>query len=326
MQKLIIFFVFLFSTASFSQETMVNAKLTGETDKKDWIVLGLGSKSVRFQENLESEVSVTSELPSRVSILRVRNSGKIVDYKGFWVYDDDYHISGSVEDFSTLKISPNHPYNEISAEYANSDEKRQKEIISQNLDKTVGVYLLSLSVPYYSDNELQQLLEQIPESLHATEYYKKMKTDFRTKDIEKPKVGERAVEFDLESREGIMISLSDFEGKYRLLDFSSSGCRPCFMAIPEIKEAHEKYGSEIEIISIWNDKTKDVWLNFSKKYKELITWTGLWDSDGYVNGLYQIEILPSYILINPDGEIEKIWNSYRKGKILREMESLFGKK
>ena len=184
---------------------------------------------------------------------------------------------------------------------------------------------MSSSVSYYTDEEIEQLLSQVPVELQTTQDFKTMRTNLLTKDLEKPKVGNQAPGFELESRTGGMVSMNDFEGKYKLLDFSNSGCGPCFMALPEIKEAYERYGSEVEVISIWNDKSKNIWLNSSKKHKDLITWTDLWDSDGYVHGLYQITILPSYILINPDGQIVEIWNSYRKGKLLRQMENSLGK-
>ncbi len=279
-------FLILFSLSSFAQETIVSAKFTGVPDKKETII-------------------------GRAS---------------FWVFDDNYQITGSIEDFSSLKIFPNHPYNELTEEFANSEVEKRKKLIADNITNAAGVEFLSSSVSYYSDEELAELLAKVPESLHAMEPYTRTKTDLLTKDAEKPKTGMQAPDFELESRSGELVSLSDFEGKYRLLDFSNSGCGPCFMALPEIKEAYEEYGSQIEVISIWDDKTKDIWLNSSKKHKDQITWTDLWDSEGYVTGLYQINILPSYILINPDGEIEKIWNSYRKGKVLKEMESLFGKK
>ncbi|MFC5626806.1 TlpA family protein disulfide reductase [Algoriphagus winogradskyi] len=326
MKKLFILSISLLTTfTTFGQETIVIANLSGVPNKKDMIRVSMDFISYQLDENLSAKVSSSSEIPTQVTVMKIQSNGKITERESFWVYDDSYQITGDVEDFSSLKISPNHPYNEIESAFYNSDKERQKEIISENLDKAVGVQLMASSVSYYSDEELEQLLAKIPGSFHATDYYTKTKTNLLTKDAPKPKVGMKAIDFELESRAGAMVSLSDFDGKYRLLDFSNSGCGPCFMALPDIKEAYEKYSSEIEVISIWDDKTKDIWMNSSKKHKEQIIWTDLWDAGGLVSSLYQIQILPSYILVNPDGEIEKIWNSYKIGKIVREMDSLFEK-
>jgi peroxiredoxin len=316
----------LVSVISFAQETIVSATLIGQANKKETNIISLDNTGHFMDEKLEFELKTSSEVPTRVSFIKTQSNGKIIGRASFWVFDDTYQVTGSIEDFSTLKIFPNHPYNELREKFANSEVEKRKELIADNITTAVGVEFLSSSVSYYSDEELAELLAQVPESLHATEPYTKTKTNLLTKDAEKPKTGMQAPGFELESRSGEMVSLSDFDGKYRLLDFSNSGCGPCFLALPDMKEAYEKYSSEIEMISIWDDNSKDVWLSSSKKYKDLITWTDLWDSEGYVTALYQISSFPGYILINPAGEIDQIWNGYRKGKILREMESLFGKK
>ncbi|MEP0712577.1 redoxin domain-containing protein [Algoriphagus sp.] len=315
----------LVSVISFAQETIVSATLTGQANKKETNIISLDNKGHFMDEKLEFELKTSSEIPTQVSFIKTQPNGKIIGSASFWVFDDTYQVTGSIEDFSTLKIFPNHPYNELVEKFANSEVEKRKELIADNISTAVGLEFLSSSVSYYSDEELAELLAQVPESLQAIVPYTKTKTNLLTKDAEKLKIGMQAPDFELESRKGKLVSLSDFDGKYRLLDFSNSGCGPCFMALPEIKEAYEKYGSEVEVISIWDDKTKDIWMNFSKKHKEQIIWTDLWDAEGYVSRLYQIKILPSYILVNPNGEIEKIWNSYREGKIVREMDSIFGK-
>ncbi|NVJ86418.1 MAG: redoxin domain-containing protein [Algoriphagus sp.] len=108
------------------------------------------------------------------------------------------------------------------------------------------------------------------------------------------------------------------------MEFSFTGCKPCLDALPEISEIISRFGASLEVISIWNDKSRDIWLNGAKKHKELIRWTDLWDKTGKVTQLYEVKVWPTYILISPEGKIEKTWNSYRKGRILSKMEALFG--
>ena len=109
------------------------------------------------------------------------------------------------------------------------------------------------------------MLNEVPESLHSIDAYKKTKTNVLTKNAEKPKIGDLGSDFELKNRRGGKASLSGFEGKYKLLEFSFSGCGPCLQALPEVKEAYEKYNDQLEVLTIWKDPTRDIWLNSSKK-------------------------------------------------------------
>lgn len=196
----------------------------------------------------------------------------------------------------------------------------------ENLDKEVGLNWLISQANSFSEEELQEILPRIPEELQQLNSFKRFIADLSLNEaVFSAKERETSQNFTLESRTGNQVSLDDFNGKYRLLEFSFSGCKPCLDALPEIKDIHEQFGEELEIISIWNDPRKEIWLNASKKHKEQITWTDLWDETGYVTKLYQIEIFPTYILIDPAGNIDQIWKGYIKGRIFRKMEGLFSR-
>lgn len=47
--------------------------------------------------------------------------------------------------------------------------------------------------------------------------------------------------------------LSEYLGKYVLLDFWSFGCGPCLLSLPELKAASESYRDRLTVISITSD-------------------------------------------------------------------------
>jgi peroxiredoxin len=135
------------------------------------------------------------------------------------------------------------------------------------------------------------------------------------------KPGKQFVDFELESRVGEIVRLSDFSGKFILLDFSSSNCAPCFKAIPELAQIYDEFSNQLEIVSVWFDPNKKVWLEESKKFKDQISWVDLWEPSGEIHNTYGVDVLPYYTLINPKGEILHIWNSYTTGRIERRVKS-----
>ncbi len=85
-------------------------------------------------------------------------------------------------------------------------------------------------------------------------------------------------------------------------------------------------GDQIQIVSLWKDPKKTTWLNTQADKKSQIVWTDVWDPNGLASSLFEIKVWPSYVLIDPDGNVKSIWSGYKKGdnlsrKILRAMES-----
>ncbi|MGB6679948.1 MAG: TlpA disulfide reductase family protein, partial [Candidatus Bathyarchaeia archaeon] len=61
---------------------------------------------------------------------------------------------------------------------------------------------------------------------------------------------EKAYDFTLVDTEGREFSLSDFRGKYVLIDFFAIWCKPCELSLPHLKGLKHQLGTDIVIISI----------------------------------------------------------------------------
>jgi len=72
------------------------------------------------------------------------------------------------------------------------------------------------------------------------------------------KVGDNMADADLLDIIGNTKRLSDYSGKYLLLNFWSSGCENTIMALPEMKEISDTYSENLTIISISMD-TDTTW-------------------------------------------------------------------
>jgi len=112
--------------------------------------------------------------------------------------------------------------------------------------------------------------------------------------------------------------LSDFSGKYLLLDFWSSGCGPCIMAFPEMKEVAESYSDNLTIISISLD-TDVRWKEAMEKYDT--PWVNIRDpkSFGGLAANYGVTGIPNYVMISPEGKVVDKWMGYGNGSIKRKV-------
>jgi peroxiredoxin len=126
--------------------------------------------------------------------------------------------------------------------------------------------------------------------------------------IEKAKttaVGAIAPDFTQNTPDGKPVSLSDFRGKYVLVDFWASWCGPCRQENPTVVKAYNNFKAKgFTVLGVSLDKDKDRWLAAIEKDK--LTWTQVSDLEYWQNAaaqLYGIQSIPSNVLVNPEGEI-----------------------
>lgn len=176
-------------------------------------------------------------------------------------------------------------------------------LMKKHADEPVIMLLLNEVAGYLSPAQLKEVVNLIPDEIMADRHmvdYRHMKSDNGDKNA-------NAYDFTLEDLNGNMHSLSDFKGKYVLLDFWASWCGPCKEAMPHTAHLHEKYKDKgLQVININLDVSEENWRDDSKDLK--ITWLNLHarkDKDGSnkVANRYLITALPTVVFIDPEGNI-----------------------
>jgi len=119
------------------------------------------------------------------------------------------------------------------------------------------------------------------------------------------KIGKQAPGFSQQDREGTIVSLKMYKGKYVLLDFWASWCGPCRIQNPMLKTIFELFrGRGFDILGISLDNVRKHWVEAIAK--DALTWQQVSDLKGQRNAvalLYNINAIPSNFLIDPNGLI-----------------------
>lgn len=118
--------------------------------------------------------------------------------------------------------------------------------------------------------------------------------------------GQKYKDFSIEY-DGKLQSLGDYvkPGKYTLVDFWASWCRPCLQEIQTIKKLYDKFGpngtGQLNVVgvAVWDEPQ-----NTQKAIAENeIPWSCILNAQSVPTDIYGIPAIPCIILIGPDGVI-----------------------
>ena len=144
----------------------------------------------------------------------------------------------------------------------------------------------------------------------------------------KTNTGVMAMDFSEPDTAGKTVKLSDFRGKYVLVDFWASWCKPCRAENPNMLKAYNKHKRNnftILGVSLDDSDGRRAWLG--AVYKDGLPWTQVSELKGFKAKsavLYGVSAIPTNFLIDPSGKI--IARNLRGEDLEKKLTELFPSK
>jgi peroxiredoxin len=121
-----------------------------------------------------------------------------------------------------------------------------------------------------------------------------------------------APDFILKSRSGENLRLSEQRGNVVLINFWASWCGPCRQEMPLLENIHKKYqkfGFTVFGVNVDNDSSKA-----DKILKDIpVSFPVLYDPDGKVSKLYNVNAMPTTVMVDRNGNMRYLHLGYKPG-------------
>ncbi|RKQ37294.1 redoxin domain-containing protein [Oceanobacillus halophilus] len=116
-------------------------------------------------------------------------------------------------------------------------------------------------------------------------------------------IGNLAPDFELETLDGEVVTLSDFRGERVMINFWATWCPPCKAEMPDMEKFYQETNVTILAVNLTETETNIQQIQrFVDDYN--LTFPILLDKSILVAGLYAIQPIPTSYMIDTDGIIQ----------------------
>jgi thiol-disulfide isomerase/thioredoxin len=258
-----------------------------------------GSSSQRQKESWEQNIAAILAAQDDILYRQLPDIEKLKSTKdSLWAKRRDVQLRDSLsllhkqKTDQALSFAKNEPGSFVSAYLLNNFRRR---IPIDSLTKYYSLLLPSVRQSDFGKNLLKEIYTltndlSFREKYGDSNFFKNLKNISSLYDV------------SLTNLQDGKTSLSQYKGKYILLDFWGSWCGPCFKNAPYLEQIRKELQNQpIEFISVSMDQDVVTWKGSVKKH--MYPGINLFDDNGILSTYYKVLWAPRYMIIMPDGSV-----------------------
>jgi len=325
MRKLLypLIFIGIFYQAKAQQMVHVHGRID-QHPVPDLIFLNVGGTGMPIEIAADGSFSTERgihQFPSFIYLSKLSKGKKLERLTpSIWFESDSVKINLNLADnsFETDKLMH---YQDFSEKLESLKKKERLKYLLGNPNQIPSLYFADLDKKSIPTRNLAMFNQNIPEYYKRHTYGKRIDNYLSAKQRAPIKKGQRIEDFHLPDKEGNQVAVIGMNNKPKLISLFASGCAYSVLSIDPLEKFSKMNDGRMDIITIWEDDSEDIWLNTNTSRKEKITWSNLWDEYGFTSAYFNRNMWPSFYVVNKKGELTDTFKGYGK-KTLKRLEKL----
>lgn len=237
-----------------------------------------------------------------------------------WFENDSISVTVDLinKSFQTQDLMP---YQEISERIEGLKGKSLITYLKANPNHWPSVYFADRQKEKIPLSDLEEFTQNATGEYKSSIYVKRIQGFLDAKKRDAISKGKSLEDFNLPEKNGTDFSILENGDKPKLITVFSSTCAFSIASIDLLAQLDQMSDDKLEIITIWEDGSKDTWLNAHKEEKEKITWVSLWDEHGFASTYLKRKMWPEFYIVSPEGVLIDRFKGYNQktAKKLRAM-------
>jgi len=127
-----------------------------------------------------------------------------------------------------------------------------------------------------------------------------------------PDIGSVAPDFTLRSSTGKNLKLSEYRGQVVMINFWATWCAPCRQEMPHLNRLYEQYRKAgFMLLGVNIDDNPKAAQAMAEQLG--VRFPVLYDTTKQVSQRYDVDAMPSTVIVDRDGKVQYLHRGYRSG-------------